>query len=432
MATGAEVPPHMRYVMESHVPGGQNGSYGLVYQARDTRTNQMVAVKRAHFQSDPNDPHDQGVPVTVVREASCLQALRHENILALRDIYILEHQFFFVFDLMSVNLRHYIHECDTMEEKWVPEDNCRSLFRQILSAVAYCHDRRILHRDMKPDNVLLDTTRQHAKVADFGMARWLNVRESGYYTDRTVTAWYRPPEILLGDVQYGIGVDIWSCGCILVEMMTLRPLFPCASEWECILSIFQQFGTPDADSWQGVTALPYFSMQFPQWQGMETVECLSSGADYNPYRERTDAVDLIRRMLMLNPSRRINAIDALENHPFFNEEPGTGAPVMMESGEEDEDEEDFWLSEDDEEHADEGFAHWQQQHPEGPAPTLEASVSQVEPGEEEVRAAAVCRAQLGEGGEAGADAQADAAAGAARLNASSAPPASTLPEPALD
>ncbi|EKX54965.1 hypothetical protein GUITHDRAFT_63148, partial [Guillardia theta CCMP2712] len=173
--------------------------------------------------------------------------------------------------------------------------------------VVYCHARRIIHRDLKPDNILLNATRDFAKVADFGMARAMQVFGPDFrYTDRLVTAWYRPPEIILGDSFYGAQIDVWSLGCILVEMMNLSPLFSCNTEIECLLVIFQFFGTPNEEDWPGVTSLPNYILQFPRWNPMEITAALKIPDD-SPYRINSDMLDL-------NPNRRISAEEALD-HP---------------------------------------------------------------------------------------------------------------------
>ena len=122
----------------------------------------------------------------------------------------------------------------------------------------------VIHRDLKPDNILLDAPRHTLKIADFGMARTFT--RGNAYTDHCVTSWYRPPEIILGDRCYGPPVDLWSMGCVLAEMLALAAPFCCSTEVECLLQIFRLRGTPDEDTWPGVSTLPHYNASFPRWR----------------------------------------------------------------------------------------------------------------------------------------------------------------------
>lgn len=135
---------------------------------------------------------------------------------------------------------------------------------QMLDAIAFCHVHRILHRDLKPQNLLVNSS-GHIKLGDFGLARNFNLPMRGY-THEVITLWYRAPEILLGSKFYATGVDIWSLGCIFAEMMTREPLFPGDSEIDQIYRIFRKLGTPDETVWPGCTQLPDFKAIFPKWE----------------------------------------------------------------------------------------------------------------------------------------------------------------------
>jgi len=313
-------------MIANQVPGGDGGAYGTVFQARDTVNNQLVAIKRIKSRSSP----DIGIPVTVVRELSALRALRHQHVVTIKEVFMLDRQFHLVFELMSCNLRHYLQAFERHPtDQWVPIEDCQRIFRQVMSAVAFCHDRNIIHRDLKPDNILVDEGGQLVKVADFGMARIMHTRAHNY-TENTVTAWYRPPEIMLGDTQYTEAVDVWSAACILIEMATLLPLFPCGSQWECLLGMFQLLGTPDSETWPRSAQLPHFTLNFPRWRGLPIEQCFRLGSSALPHKSDPDMVDLIQRMLVLDPDQRISAASAVDNHPFLR--PGDNTPLGMECG----------------------------------------------------------------------------------------------------
>lgn len=181
---------------------------------------------------------------------------------------------------------------------------------QILRGMAFCHALGVMHRDMKPQNLLVD---RHGtlKIADFGLARAfiVPIRE---YTHEVVTLWYRAPEILLGQRQYSPAVDIWSIGAIFVEMINKRPLWPGDSEIDELFRIFRTLGTPTEQMWPGVTSLPDYKSSFPKWPANKVARVVPSMAK-DPH-----AVDLLTQMLHYDPVKRISAKAAL-NHPYFDD-----------------------------------------------------------------------------------------------------------------
>jgi len=150
------------------------------------------------------------------------------------------------------------------------------------------------------------------KIADFGLARAFCVPLRPY-THEVVTLWYRPPEILLGSTGYSTPVDIWSTGCIFAELLTKKPLFPGDCEIDQLYKIFQIMGTPNEIIWPHCTSLPDFKAgTFPNWKKVPIHNALgNSNLDSN-------ALDLLEKMLVYDPSIRITAKDGLL-HPYFND-----------------------------------------------------------------------------------------------------------------
>jgi len=184
----------------------------------------------------------------------------------------------------------------------------KSYLFQLLSGINYCHSHRIIHRDLKPQNLLIDQNGS-LKLADFGLARAYCV-PFRTYTHEVVTLWYRAPEVLLGSKEYAAPLDMWSAGCIFAEMVTKRPLFPGDSEIDQIFRIFRTLGTPGEEEWPGVTKLPDYKPTFPKWKKQSLGQNLPN---IDP-----QGLDLLKQMLIYQPSKRISAKEALQ-HPYFNE-----------------------------------------------------------------------------------------------------------------
>jgi len=276
------------------------GTYGVVYKAKERDTSRFVALKKMRL-----DGEDEGVPSTAIREISLLRELRHGNIVRLLDVLHGSNKLYLVFEFLDQDLKRYMESIrDPMDPQLV-----KSYLFQLLRGVAYCHARRVLHRDLKPQNLLIDKNGS-LKLADFGLARAFSI-PLRTYTHEVVTLWYRAPEILLGSRNYATPVDIWSIGCIFVEMLTKRPLFPGDSEIDELFRIFRTLGTPDERIWPGVSSLPdYKPTNFPQWAAQPLSKVV-------PHIDAL-GLDLLSKMLRYEPSKRISAKDAMD-HPYFND-----------------------------------------------------------------------------------------------------------------
>ena len=155
-------------------------------------------------------------------------------------------------------------------------------------------------------NLLLDTN-GNIKLADFGLARAFGLPFRSY-THEVITLWYRAPEILLGCKMYSTGVDIWSLGCIFVEMITKNALFPGDSEIDQLFRIFRTLGTPNERVWPKISSLKDWNRDFPKWKPQSLVKVVP--------RLNANGLDLVEKMLTYRPSNRISAVDAM-NHPFL-------------------------------------------------------------------------------------------------------------------
>ncbi|KAH8378243.1 hypothetical protein KR093_010324 [Drosophila rubida] len=276
------------------------GTYGIVYKGRNRLTGQIVAMKKIRLEAD-----DEGVPSTTIREISLLKELKHPNIVCLEDVLMEENRIYLIFEFLSMDLKKYMDSLPS--EKHLDSQLVRSYLYQITNAILFCHRRRVLHRDLKPQNLLIDKN-GIIKVADFGLGRSFGIPVR-IYTHEIVTLWYRAPEVLLGSPRYSCPVDIWSIGCIFAEMATRKPLFQGDSEIDQLFRMFRILKTPTEDIWPGVTSLPDYKNTFPCWSTNQLTNQLKNLDEFG--------VDLIQKMLIYDPVHRISANDILE-HEYFN------------------------------------------------------------------------------------------------------------------
>ncbi|XP_039568950.1 cyclin-dependent kinase 2 [Passer montanus] len=240
------------------------GTYGVVYKARNKVTGEVVALKKIRL-----DTETEGVPSTAIREISLLKELNHPNIVKLLDVIHTENKLYLVFEFLHQDLKKFM---DSSSLSGIALPLIKSYLFQLLQGLAFCHAHRVLHRDLKPQNLLINAEGS-IKLADFGLARAFGVPVRTY-THEVVTLWYRAPEILLGCKYYSTAVDIWSLGCIFAEMITRRALFPGDSEIDQLFRIFRTLGTPDEAAWPGVSALPDYKATFPRWARQDLAKVL--------------------------------------------------------------------------------------------------------------------------------------------------------------
>ncbi|XP_036090311.1 cyclin-dependent kinase 18 isoform X2 [Rousettus aegyptiacus] len=268
------------------------GTYATVFKGRSKLTENLVALKEIRLE------HEEGAPCTAIREVSLLKNLKHANIVTLHDLIHTERSLTLVFEYLDSDLKQYLDHCG----------NLMSMHNvKLLRGLAYCHRRKILHRDLKPQNLLINE-RGELKLADFGLARAKSV-PTKTYSNEVVTLWYRPPDVLLGSTEYSTPIDMWGVGCIHYEMATGRPLFPGSTVKEELHLIFRLLGTPTEETWPGVTALPEFhSYSFPRYLPQPLIS--------HAPRLDTDGINLLTSLLLYESKSRMSAEAAL-SHPYF-------------------------------------------------------------------------------------------------------------------
>mmetsp|Transcript_40668 Transcript_40668/g.100982 ORF Transcript_40668/g.100982 Transcript_40668/m.100982 type:complete len:360 (-) Transcript_40668:384-1463(-) len=281
------------------------GAYGVVYKAKDNAPDrlvggpQFVAMKKVRM-----DEYQKGLSPTMLREVGVLRRLQHENIVRLVNVIRDSPNLWLVFDHMDYDLKQYM---DVHYPHGMPDEQIKACVQQILKGVAFCHSHLVLHRDLKPQNVLIDQRNGQVKLADFGLARPFQASQK-VFTNEVVTLWYRAPEILLGQKEYTAAVDMWSIGCIFAELVTHKPLFPGDSEINELLKIFQCLGTPSPDDWPGVRTMPRYLDVYERWTATDLKSVLP--------RMHDNAVRLLARMLALWPDHRLKAQAALQDEYF--------------------------------------------------------------------------------------------------------------------
>jgi len=280
------------------------GTYGKVYKAVDKRTKELVALKKVRLENEKD-----GFPITAIREIKILRQLDHENVIKLMDVVVDDRKsepeaFYLVFEYMPHDL-HGLIESKLVEFN---EDHVGLFFKQLMLGLEHCHAKNFLHRDIKCSNILLNN-RGEIKLADFGLARLYHKNIERLYTNRVITLWYRPPELLLGAELYGPAVDIWSIGCILGELFVKKPIFPGNSETAMIDLITQICGSPTIETWPTMNNLPYtHNIKFRYYPRILK--------DHFAPNIPSLPLDLLDKMLSLDPSKRPTATDVL-NHRWL-------------------------------------------------------------------------------------------------------------------
>ncbi|CAL4950112.1 unnamed protein product [Urochloa decumbens] len=289
-----------------------SGTYSNVYRARDTVSGRIVALKKVRF--DNLEPESVKF---MAREILILRRLDHPNVIKLEGLVTsrMSCSLYLVFEYMEHDLAGLAASPDV--KFTLPQIKC--YMQQLLSGLEHCHDNNVLHRDIKGSNLLLDNN-GILKIADFGLATFFDPRHKRPMTSRVVTLWYRPPELLLGATDYGVGIDLWSAGCILAELLYGKPIMPGRTEVEQLHKIFKLCGSPSEEYWKK-SKLPHATIFKPQ---QPYKRCIRETFKDFP----ASALPLVETLLAIDPAERQTATAAL-HIDFFSTEPYACDPSSL-------------------------------------------------------------------------------------------------------
>ncbi|KAF1313430.1 Cmgc/mapk protein kinase, partial [Globisporangium splendens] len=285
-----------------------HGAYGVVIAASDQITGNSVAIKNI-----PKTFDDLVDAKRIVREIRLMRHLQHPNIVAVVDVMrppsLTEFDdTYIVTDLMETDLHRVINSQETLSS-----DHIAYITYQLLCAIRYIHSAQIIHRDIKPSNILINRDCL-VKICDFGLARGIEVASDGgemidqALTEYVVTRWYRAPELLLAS-RYTTAIDLWSIGCILVELFTRKALFPGHDHVHQLNLILQMVGSPPKDDMDFIT-----NAKAKKWMARQADHEPKSFSKVCPSAP-ADAIDLMARLLEFDPRKRITVDEAIA-HPF--------------------------------------------------------------------------------------------------------------------
>ncbi|KAG0264746.1 TFIIH complex serine/threonine-protein kinase subunit kin28 [Mortierella polycephala] len=274
------------------------GAYAVVYLGTQLSTKKVVAIKKIKI-----GQFKDGLDMSAIREVKTLQELRHPNVVELMEVYFHKTNLNLVLEFLESDLEMIIKDKSIV---FMPGD-VKHWMLMTLRGLDHCHRNWILHRDMKPNNLLLGKNGQ-LKIADFGLARDFGDRNRPS-TTQVVTRWYRAPELLFGAKDYGYGIDIWAIGCIFAELLLRNPYLPGDSDMQQLDTIFKALGTPTEADWPGVSSLVHY-VQFRHYP-KTPLRLLFTAAG-------ADTLELLESMLIYDPNRRISAREALLHPYFFN------------------------------------------------------------------------------------------------------------------
>ena len=285
-----------------------DGTYGEVLKASNRQTGEVVAIKRMKRKYYSWDE------CMALQEVKSLRKMKHPNIVKLKEVIREQDILYFVFEFLDQNL----YEVSKGRQKFFPENTVRNYIFQVLQGLGYMHKHGYFHRDIKPENILV--TGDIAKVADFGLAKAVKARPP--HTDYVSTRWYRAPEVLLRSPNYNAPIDIWAVGCMMAELILLRPLFPGASESDELHRITAVLGTPTPETWKdGLRQAASINYRFPKLPACPLQRLMPHAS--------AEAVKVMQDMMLWDPKHRPTCAGSIQ-YPFFRV--GLDVPAPSASG----------------------------------------------------------------------------------------------------
>lgn len=299
------------------------GSYGIVYKAKYIGKEEYIKLynipNTVALKQIKTEKEKEGFPITALREIMILKELDHKNILKLLEVVVsdpkknkkieegkINRDVYLVFEYMKHDLHGIIHGnyYYTLSQK-------KYIFHELVLGLKYLHENKIIHRDLKPSNILINE-KNEVKIGDFGLARIFSNIDKKRYTNQVVTVCYRAPELFLGETNYSTKIDVWSLGCILIEILTKRAIFYNKDEKSIFPLMCQICGTLNGEYWKNLPNYKFYSSIIPE-EGLKS-QINNKNQLFKDLDEVT--LDIIQKMLNLNPEERIT-IDGILEHPFL-------------------------------------------------------------------------------------------------------------------
>ncbi|KDR84392.1 hypothetical protein GALMADRAFT_56746 [Galerina marginata CBS 339.88] len=305
-----------------------SGTYGRVYKAQSLEDEGTIhAIKKFKPDKEGDVVMYTGISQSAIREIALNREIDHENIVALKEVILEDKSIYMVFEYAEHDFLQVIHHHSQTLRSPITLTVLKSLTYQLLNGLIYLHASHILHRDLKPANILI-TSSGIIKIGDLGLARLIHEPLQPLFAgDKVVvTIWYRAPELLMGAKHYTKAIDCWAVGCVVAELVSLRPIFKGEEakldskknvpfQRDQLLKIFEVIGTPDEKDWPGV-------VDMPEYQSMKRLDHFQNRlADWCNSRMRSPlAYDLLRQLFIYDPDARLTAKDALQ-HKWFQDDP---------------------------------------------------------------------------------------------------------------
>ena len=279
-----------KYIKISKIGGG---SFGSVYLVKDKDTNNLYAMKKFYLDNLGNGG--------AKKQYEILSKFDHENIHKVIDMFISKN------NNQYLITQYYKNNLYDYTSKKLPEKVIKQIIYQIICGIKYLHSLKYIHRDIKPDNILLSSEGKIV-ITDFDLCRQESKGEDDHMTRTAVTLYYRAPEIFFGDLYYGNKIDIWSIGCVFAELVIGKPLFKGNNELGTLSKIIENIGCPNEENWPGVSQLPNY---LPFNGGEFKLEEILANEGLSK-----EGIYMITKMLTLNPKKRPSCEDMLKNEYF--------------------------------------------------------------------------------------------------------------------